>query len=91
MAATCLLANCSDRDNFQMIWSRRNLAILEPNSSDRDSEWRYSIVRPKEPSEDSRDVVFEYLTPLQLNLAAGDGFRVAPEAATLGLARDPPW
>jgi hypothetical protein len=66
MAATCLLANCSDRDNFQMIWSRRNLAILEPSSSDRDSEWRSTIGRPKEPSEDSRDVVFEYLAPLQL-------------------------
>ena len=64
MGATGALPYCSEHYNFQLILSRRNPAILGEGRGPRSSEWGFTIVRRRDPSEDSRSSVFEYLAPI---------------------------
>ena len=64
MGATGALPYCSERHNFQLIVSRRNPSLLRDDQGDRASEWGFTIVRRRDPSEDSRSSVFEYLAPV---------------------------
>ena len=64
MGATGALPYCSEQHNFQMILSRRNPALLGDNPSLRDREWGFTIVRRKDPSNESRSSVFQYLAPV---------------------------
>ena len=64
MGATGALPYCSERYNFQLIISRRNPALLRENRHKRDREWGFTIVRRKEPSNESRSSVFQYLAPV---------------------------
>ncbi len=64
MGATGALPYCSERNNFQLIVSKRNSAILKGDESCRASEWGFTMVRRKDPSSDSRSSVFEYLAPV---------------------------
>ncbi len=70
MGATGALPYCSEQHNFQMILSRRNPALLGDNSSPRDREWGFTIVRRKDPSNESRSSVFQYLAPVDATNAA---------------------
>lgn len=64
MGATGALPYCSEMHNFQLILSRRNPAHLRTPSTERDGEWGFTIVRRKDPSNDSRSSVFQYLAPV---------------------------
>ena len=64
MGATGALPYCSERNNFQLIVSRRNPNILGSNQVGRSSEWGFTVVRRRDPSVDSRSSVFEYLAPV---------------------------
>lgn len=65
MGATGALPYCSEQHNFQLIISRRNPTLLTERSSERDQEWGFTIIRRRDPSNDSRSSVFQYLAPLK--------------------------
>ena len=67
MGATGALPYCSERHNFQLIVSRRNPKFLGSSGNGRASEWGFTIVRRRDPSDDSRSSVFEYLAPVISN------------------------
>ncbi len=65
MGATGALPYCSERHNFQLIISRRNPDLVDNDSDGRESEWGFTIVRRRDPVDNARSSVFEYLAPVR--------------------------
>ena len=73
MGATGALPYCSERYNLQLIISRRNPALVSSATIDRDLEWGFTIVRRRDPDEESRSSVFEYLAPVKFDGSQSGG------------------
>lgn len=67
MGATGALPYCSERYNLQLIISRRNPALIAAAPIGKDLEWGFTIVRRRDPDEESRSSVFEYLAPVKFD------------------------
>lgn len=67
MGATGALQFCSPRHRLQLIISRRNPNFISKDSSPRDHEWGFTIVRREEPPKGARSSVFTYLAPENVN------------------------
>ena len=87
MGATGALPYCSEKHNFQLIVSRRNPELLAAQASERDREWGFTIVRRRDPSNESRSSVFQYLAPIarsgdhrgQVLTFAADSYPIFPD------------
>ncbi len=65
MGGTGVLQFCGGHHRLQLVVSRRNPALLDAASTDRDREWGFTIVRREPPQSGSRSSVFTYLAPVE--------------------------
>jgi hypothetical protein len=73
MGGTGVLQFCGER-NLQLILTRRNPALIDPESaSDDDWKWGFTIVRREFPEGGRRSSVYTYLAPLGSNDQPNNG------------------
>ena len=63
MGGTGALQFCGTEHNFQLVVSRRRPDLLGTTASDRDRQWGFTVVRRRDPEENMRSSVYEYLAP----------------------------
>ena len=63
MGGTGALQFCGTQHNLQLIVSRRRPELVSANSSERDRQWGFTIVRRRDPAGTMRSSVYEYLAP----------------------------
>ncbi|MGA2806128.1 MAG: hypothetical protein ABSF89_17370 [Acidimicrobiales bacterium] len=82
MGGTGALQFCSPEHNLQLIVSRRNPDLVDPNANKRAHEWGFSIVRREWPK-DGRSSVYTYLAPEGASQNSHKGGTLAFSAASL--------
>lgn len=63
MGGSGVYAFCSHPNNFQLLISRRNPALLPPDGLERDLDWGFTVVR-RNKSDTLKSSVYEYLAPV---------------------------
>ena len=65
MGGTGALNFCKGPHRLQLIISRRNPALLSGNTSERDNQWGFTVVRRERPRGNEKNSTFTYLAPFR--------------------------
>ena len=71
MGGTGAIPFCSDPNRFQLIISKRDPDLLDPDASESDRHWGFTVVRKRPRRANERMAVFEYLAPVRTGNGPG--------------------